>query len=360
MLIDKIKNFINIFKYYGVFMKKLLTLLSLFFICIILWNCTPKAEPEEITGMTTYEDPVVKFSLKHPQNWIIIPTVGSRITIFSSKGAKDRFLQYDAEGKAGAKIDLYAKKLDSGKTFEEFMAKAKNFQPQVYSKPVKVILDGMDAYKQTYSFELSDGMMEGEVYYATKDGKYATAIFFEAFGGTLHGYHKYIEEMLASVKLAYEPAAKKPDTILVEAEPPSQNLTTRGGDGYTISIPENFTSTTGSARDALSSRNYIGDRRADCNIQVDVIDATKQQNLKKIVEDDKNKAKYGNSTPSATSIGGQSAYVFSYSPGRNVQSRVFFVIKGNKLFRITMNWFKGEESSYLPIFEKCIKSLKFQ
>ena len=339
-------------------MKKLLTLLSLFFICIILWNCTPKAEPEEITGMTTYEDIALKFSIKHPQNWILQTIPGSRLIVYSSKGAKDRFIQYDAEGKAGARIDIYAKKFDTGKTMEDFMASTKLFDKKIYSKPIKVKLDGVDAVKQTYSFELTDGKLDGEVYYATKDGKYVTALFFEAFGGTLQGYKKYFDEILASVKIAVEPQERKSDTVKVEAEPPSQNLTTRGGDGYTISMPENFTSTTGKVKDALGSRNYIGDRRADCNIQVDVIDASKQQNLKKIVDD--NKAKYGNSNPSATSLGGQSAYVFSYSPGRNVQSRVFFVVKGNKLFRITMNWFKGEEASYLPIFEKCIKSLKFQ
>ncbi|MBI5326027.1 MAG: hypothetical protein HZB41_12275 [Ignavibacteriae bacterium] len=310
--------------------------------------------------MTTYEDAGVKFGIKHPQNWIVQAIPGSRVIIYSSKGAKDRFLQYDAEGKAGAKIDVYAKKLDSGKSLEDFMASTKMFDPKTYSKPEKVKIDGVEGYKQTYSFELSDGLMEGEVYYATKDGKYATAVFLEAFGGTLHGYHKYLEEIIASVKLAYEPSAKKPDTVLVEAAPPSQNLTTMGGDGYTILIPDNFTSTSGKSKDAIASRNYIGDRRADCNIQVDVIDATKQQNLKKIVDDDKNKVKYGNSNASATTLGGQQAYVFNYSPGRNVQSRAYFVIKGNKLFRITMNWFKGEEASYLPVFEKSIRSIKFQ
>lgn len=339
-------------------MKKLLTLLSLLIVSLILWDCTPKAEPEEITGMTTYEDAALKFSIKHPQNWILQTIPGSRLIVYSSNGAKDRFIQYDAEGKAGARIDIYAKKLDSGKTMEDFMASTKLFDKKIYSKPIKVKIDGVDALKQTYSFELTDGNLDGEVYYATKDGKYVTAIFFEAFGGTLKGYQKYLDEVLASVKLSFEPEAKKPDTVKVEAPPPSQTLTTMGGDGYTIMIPDNFTSTTGKVKDALGSRNYIGDRRADCNIQVDVMDASKQQNLKKIVED--NKAKYGNSTPSATSLGGLSAFVFSYSPGRNVQSRVFFAVKGNKLYRITMNWFKGEEASYLPIFEKCIKSLKFQ
>ena len=339
-------------------MKKLFTIISFIIAVLILWSCSPKAEPEEITGMTTYEDAAVKFSIKHPQNWIVQAVPGSRVIFYSSKGAKDRFVQYDAEGKAGAKIDVYAKKLDSGKTLDDFMKSTKLFDAKTYSKAEKIKIDGVEGFKQTYSFELNDGPMDGEVYYASKDGKYATAVFFEAFAGTLHGYHKYLEEMIASVKLAFEPEEKKPTEVLVEADPPSQTLTTMGGDGYTILIPDNFTSTTGKAKDAIGSRNYIGDRRADCNIQVDVMDASKQQNLKKIVDD--NKAKYGNANPNATNIGGQSAYVFSYSPGRNVQSRVYFVIKGNKLFRITMNWFKGEEASYLPVFEKSIKSIKFQ
>jgi hypothetical protein len=339
-------------------MKKLLTFCSIFALSLILWSCGSNSQPEEITGMTKYEDAVVKFSLKYPANWITQSIPGARFLVYSSKGVKDRFMQYDSKGKVGAKIEVYVTKLDSGRTLDTFMITSKLFQKNYYSKPVKVKLDGVDGYKQTYSFDLDDGKMDGEIYYGTKDGKYATLLSFEAFSGTLEGYRKYINDIVSSFKLAHEPEEIKPETVKVEAPPPSDVLITKGGDGYSISIPDNFKSETGKAKDAMSSRNYIGERRADCNIQVDVLDATKQQNLKKIV--DENSPKYGNAKPSGTTMGGQPAYEMSYSSGRNVQSKVYFVIKGKKLYRITMNWFKGEEGSYLPVFDKCIKSIKFQ
>jgi hypothetical protein len=89
-----------------------------------------------------------------------------------------------------------------------------------------------------------------------------------------------------------------------------------------------------------------------------VIDATKQKSLKKIV--DENSPKYKNAKPVDTKIGGQPAYVMSYSFRKDDLSRVYYVLKGNKLYKITMNWFKGEEQDYLPIFEKSIASIKFQ
>ncbi len=111
-------------------------------------------------------------------------------------------------------------------------------------------------------------------------------------------------------------------------------------------------------KDAIYSINYSGERRADCNIQVDVLDASKQNKLDKIVED--NRAKYKNAKPKDVKIGGVAAKVMDYSFAKDVKSRVYFTIKDDKLYRITMNWFKGEEKDYLPIFEKSIKSFKFQ
>ncbi len=339
-------------------MKKLFTFLSILSFTLLIWSCGSKPQPEEISGLTKYEDAVVKFSINYPSNWIMQSFPGARFLVYSSKGVRDRFMQYDSKGKIGAKIEVYVAKLDSGRTLDSFMITTKLFQKNYYSNPVKVKIDGVDGYKQSYSFDLDDGKMDGEVYYATKDGKYATLLSFEAFGGTLVGYRKYINDIVSSFKLAREPEEIKPETVKVEAPPPSDTLITKGGDGYSISIPYNFRSETGKAKDAMSSRNFIGERRADCNIQVDVLDASKQQNLKKIV--DENSPKYGNAKPTVTNLGGQQAYEMPYSFGRNVQSKVFFVIKGKKLYRITMNWFKGEESSYLPIFDKCIKSIKFQ
>ena len=339
-------------------MKKLITQ-SLFILSLIvlLFSCEKKGEPAEIKEMKVYDDPVTKFSIKYPSNWFTQSSPGQRFVCYTAQTARERFAQYEGKGLACAKFEVLIQKLTDGKTMDSVIQSTKLFTQDKYSAPTKVKIDGIDATKLTYNFELEDGMFNGEVYYAQKDPQYVAVIFFEAFSGTLEAYRKSIDEVLASVKLPVTPQAK--DTIFKqeEADPPSKTMTSKGGDGYSIEIPDNFRAEGSKAAGTLSSRNYIGNRRADCNIQIDVIDASKQKNLKKIVEE--NSPKYKNSKPQEIKIGGVQAYVMPYSFKKDVESKVYFVIKGEKLYRITMNWYKPEEADYLPIFEKSIKSIKF-
>ena len=105
----------------------------------------------------------------------------------------------------------------------------------------------------------------------------------------------------------------------------------------------------------MYSVSFQGDR-LDCTIQVDVIDASKQKNLSKIVED--NKKAYGAATASKTTLGGVEAYYMNYSFGGNVQSRVYFAIKGEKMFRVTMNYFVPKQDVYKQVFEKSISTFR--
>ena len=43
-----------------------------------------------------------------------------------------------------------------------------------------------------------------------------------------------------------------------------------------------------------------------------------------------------------------------------VKGKVWFAMKGDKMYRITINWFTGEEKDFLPIFEKSVASFKFK
>ena len=78
--------------------------------------------------------------------------------------------------------------------------------------------------------------------------------------------------------------------------------------------------------------------------------------MAKIVED--NKSKYRASAASKTSIGGVDAYFMNYSFMSDVNSRVYFAIKGDKMYRVTLNWYVPKQAIYLPVFENCLITLK--
>lgn len=343
-------------------MKKMFTLLlAAFTVALFAAGCGQKHQPIEIEGLDIYQDPAVSFSLKYPKNWWTTKIPGANFSVYSSKDAAGRFSKYDSDGLPGARIMIQAYQLDS-MTIEDVVKKVKIFESSAYKGDAKVTLDGVEATKLTYDFQLEDGAFNGEIYIAAKDSGMATVIKFEAFAGAFEKYKTSFGEILASMKLA-QTKVKRPDTVhqVVEADPPSQNLTARKGTGYSISIPENFHGKTVTGRNAIFSENYIGDRRGDCNIQVDVKDASKQKDLGKIVDDYK-KVISGAGAPVSTNLGGLKASYIPYSVKTKdglVKARIYFAVKGDKLFQITMNWFTGEEQNYLPIFEKSIASVKF-
>lgn len=339
-------------------MKKLEPFITLLIFIFIFNSCNGKKHIVEIEGLDTYNDPSVNLSIKYPKNWEIQKYSGDRFLAFSSKTVNKRFRTFDPEGEPGAKIELLVVQLPEGQTIDSVISK-KMFTSETYSKPEKITIDGVEGVKETYQFPLADGLFQGEIYYAQKDPKIVTVISFEAFGGTFTQYKPWFEQIINSVKLASLPQISR-DTIkkVIEAPPPSENLIPYSGDGFSIKIPDNFDVRNPKIPNAIKSYQYIGERRLDCDIRIDIFDASKQNNLDKIVED--NKSKHKNINPVATTLSSEKAYLFEYAPVTNVKSKVFYTIHNNKLYRVTVNWFIGEEKLYKPIFDKVISSFKFQ
>ncbi len=326
---------------------------------ILLNSCTKKADPTTITGMTTYTDSVRKFSLLYPSNWKARIFKSDRIIINSdtTRAGSVRFTDFTTEGSPAAQIILRAIKSD-GRSLDSIMRDTRIFEDKIY-KVENSTLDGAKAIKVTYEFPLEDGLFKGEQYFAMKDTATATMLSFDAFASTFDRYRANFDKILQSVKLAetYIPASQKADTIIQQAEPQPPSTTTRTitGTGFSIAIPDNFRGERGKVVGTLYTVNYVGDR-LDCSIQVDVFDASKQSKLEKIVDD--NKARYKATNSTSTTLGGVKAYSINYSFVKDVNSRVYFAIKGGKMFRVTINWFKPKEAEYLPVFERSVASVK--
>lgn len=339
------------------FLLKSFLLVSIF--AFVLSSCDKGPQPIEIKDLELKSDEVRKFEIKVPSNWVNIVTPTKRIISFSSKEGQSRFFKYDSKGFPGAKIDLQAINLDSVNTLETILEKAKIFPPEYYTAPEKVQIDGVEAKKVTYTFDLEDGSFDGSIYVASKDNSVATVLVFETFAGSKEMYSAKFDEVLKSVKLAVNPPKRSADTTtqVVEAEPASPTLKKFDGQGFKIQIPDNFRAEVSKAANAVYSRNFTGDRRADCNIRVDVREA-KSTNLKKIAEENQANIK-GAGNLSSTKLGGKEAYFFNYPATKDVKGRIYYVINGNNLYQISLTWFTGEEKDYLPVFEKSVSSLSF-
>ncbi|MGE5479293.1 MAG: PsbP-related protein [Chloroflexota bacterium] len=333
--------------------KNYLPLLPLLLVALVFGCGKKSGEAVEIKNLVSYEDQVYKFSIKYPENWSVTKKTGERLSVFNSAQARTRFNRYDTEGFPGAKIDVYVLPMDSGATIDAMLKEAKVFSEDLYSTS-NVTIDGVQGKKLSYAFDLEGGQFKGELFMATKDNKTATVLVMEAFDNLWDKYSDSFAEIAKSFKLATTPAGGAPKDTAVAAEPPSSTLVAKSGSGYSISIPENFSAQRGPTKGVIESKQFIGERRADCSIIVDVLDGSKTADVKKVA--DQNAA---GKAVSSTKLGGVDAYMFSYQPTGTVRGRMYFAKKGDKIYRITMHWFTGEESDYLPVFEKAVRSIKF-
>lgn len=328
-------------------------------LALFIYACDTGPKPVEIKSLATYTDGVTKFSIKYPENWIHKSTPGARFIAYSHNSITSRFAKYDPEGFPGAKVDVVVLPIDSVKTMDSIISGMKYFDSKIY-ETAKTTVDGVEGTKLVYSFELNDGMFNGVMIAATKDNKRATILTIECFAGSYEGYKPQIDEIIASLKLAVATEKDAPDTTtqVTEAEPPSQTLDVRQGDGFTIGIPDNFSQENiGKAASALKSWSFLGKRRGDSYIKIEMFDA-KGKELKKIVEDLKGSLP-GASPAQKTTLSGKEAYVVNYSPSSQVKGKAYYAVNNNHLYRITINWFKGEEKDFLPVFDKSVASFKF-
>lgn len=333
--------------------------LAFLLICSAVLGCTRKATPTPIDELKLIKDDVRKFEVKVPANWYIQTVSGELVLATSQKGVARRFFDF-GKGEGGAKVEFRAIQLDSTRSMDSLIKNSKlEFEDHLDRYTITdVSFGGKKGKLLAVHFDQEDGEFRSEAYF-TENDSVVSILTLAAFGKTFEEYKEPFDEIVKSVRLARRPdvVIQVPDTIAPSGpEPPSDTLRPYSAGDFAIQIPQNFEGKTVSSA-GLSAINFVGSR-LDCNIQVDVFDATKQNKLDRIIE--QNKPNYGGGDARSTSLGGSKAYYFSYTPTKTVSSRAYFVIKGNKLFRITVNWYKPQEKLYLPIFEKSLATVTFK
>ena len=338
--------------------------LAIFIISALILGCGEKSKgPEPLGTLKTYTDPATSFSVQYPDNWKELQKEsGRRFMAFPGKDASDAFRKvYAMPGEinnSAAQIAVFLQPT-RGRILDSIVLDNMSdmINDSLYTEKRRTTIAGLPAYRLRYRYNLADGLYEGEKYVVVKDTAYATVLEFSAFSDSYSFYKPTFDKIAKAFIPASNPKEKKPDTVVqnAEAAPPSPTSRIVNGTGFAISIPDNFNGVKTQNAGTLYSVSFQGDR-LDCTIQVDVIDASKQKNLTKIVED--NKKAYGVSAASKSTLGGVEAYYMNYSFGGNVQSRVYFAIKGDKMYRVTMNYFIPKQDVYKAVFEKCISTFR--
>ncbi|KXK51750.1 MAG: hypothetical protein IPM61_02390 [Chlorobi bacterium] len=342
-------------------MKKLTAfLLPPVVLAALVAGCGGAEEPKpEVKNYTEYNDPILKFGVKYPEGWTQTAQQGVTAAFYSGKNLYDAFTTFNPENERGAKIVVGA--LPGGQTAMDANIKefAGQFDAGVVKGPEDANLNGMAAKKLSYSFDAGNTKYTSERFYVMEGD---VVSFIEAgVIGTWENYKPIFDQVFASFKPGkMEAAAPTPapgDTTggavrdSIVTDPPSAEMKSFSGAGYSISYPANF-----KVVSAGNGKQFIG-TRVDSYVMVDQIDP-KGMTLEQSV--DQLKKSYGGRAPSAANVGGQKGYVFNYSGGKDVASRAYFAMSGGKIIRVTMNWYRPQQDLYGPAFDKMMGSLSIR
>ncbi len=330
---------------------------SLAILCAaVLPGCQSRTDIAPITEWKTYDDPYVHFSFSYPANWNV-DADGGTITVTSTSDAAAKFLDPTSNAPDGAQVVVNRIRMDSLETADAHIA---GFAAELTAAGFAVervsgrTLAGEAAAAVRYSGAYSkDTKLRAERVAIVKDSMLYT-VHVGMFNEYADACASLIDSVVASFALAHEqtPAAG------IDPALPSTTFATFTNFAVSMKYPENFEPSIPSTRkgEALFSMDVRGYRQ-DCTIHLDILPA-KGLTVDKLVE--QNLKFYKATSRGETRIDGQRALYLSYAPAKNVQSRVYFIVKGDKFARVIMNVFTPLKAEFLPSFERSIGSISIK
>jgi hypothetical protein len=308
-----------------------------------------KMEPVPVPEMQEYKDPGIGFSFKRPVRWIENATVG-RVRVYNAQDVDKKFLDPTGVGPLGVEISVdAAKNPDPAARVQEIKNELSTAGIQVgQEQPVTV--DGKSGTRIPFTANWGGGniIYGHRVFVAVDTMLYDLS--YSGFGDYYNAYAAVFDASLSSFKFPL-PTEKGRDETL-----PSETFSSYDGDLLVFSYPENFNFVTlpkGKNELVLELRGY----RQDCSIRFDVFSA-QGLGLDKVFE--QNKGRYKARSTGSSTIGGQPAQYVAYSPAAQVDSRAYFTVMHDRVFRITMNWYKPQEAEYRAAYDKVLASIKLR
>ncbi len=320
----------------------------------ILVGCGKKEEPVvtlTIEGSAIYKDPILHMEVAYPKNWPKAVEPGKRVIFYSSNEATYRFAPPFSEGVKGAKIEVGG--MRGGKPeMDKAIADLKGeYTFAKFDADQPGSLGTGQGTTVSYTIDAGDGIMHAKRVYAVSDS-FVTYLETAYYDDGAAAAQPAFDMAMKGIVIAHGQTAEQAAAAMQEA---SGTLEKFQNEYFTMEYPNNFSSHVSKAAGMLTTVMFRGERN-DCSMQVDVFDA-KNLTVDKVF--DQNKGKYPNAGGSGKStIDGSDAIHLNYAPMANVSSRVYFMVKNGKVYRVILNWYKPQQQGFLPVFENCVSSLK--
>jgi len=319
-----------------------------FLLCFAGCGEEKKMEPVKPGDMETYRDPGFGYSIQYPKGWMPNAEVG-RAGFYSAQDVDKKFLDPTGQFPDGVMIGvtvIRSASADTAKKIMDDMVKS-GF---VVARPETVSVGGRPGVRYGYSGLYTKTVKEsGEHIYVPSD----TVVYdirCAGFGGYYDAYKAVFDAAIATLQFPKPVVAGRDPTL------PSENTAEVSGKLFSITYPDNFTQLgvpKGTNDEVIELRGV----RQDCSIRVDVFGA-KGLTVEKVF--DQNKGKYKATGTGKATVSGLPALSLTYAATPNVQRRFYFVVKNDKVFRVTMDWYRPQADEYMKAYDKTINSLKIK
>jgi hypothetical protein len=320
----------------------------LIILCIAGCGGDKKMDPVKPGEMDSYRDPGFGYSIKYPKGWMTNAEVG-RAGFYSAQEVDKKFLDPTGQFPDGVMIGvtvIRSASADSAKKIVDDMVKS-GF---VVTKPETVTVGGKTGIRYGYSGLYTKTVKEtGEHIYVPSD----TVLYdirCAGFGGYFEAYKDVFDASLASLQFP-KPAVPGRDPTL-----PSETMADFNGKLFSLQYPENFSGITvpkGANEEVLELRGA----RLDCSIRVEVFGA-KGLTVEKVF--DQNKGRFKATATGKSTVAGLPAMSLTYAATPNVERRFYFIVKNDKVFRLTMDWYRPQRDEYLKAYDRTVNSLKLK
>jgi len=322
---------------------------------VLFVSCGKKEQPKLNFEFQGYENPTLRYQIEYPKGWTITTDPG-KVRLLSSQDAYDKFVDPTSKGPIGALILISAAKDtlagDLQKFYEATLAVDKDRESiEKYEEVTDTKVGDKPAKRLYYRLKYDKATIKKVEKYLVITDTLAYVIEFISFNEMFESYKPVVEKLVSTFGFPKKLEKGEEDP----GNKPSDIFSTYNNPLYSIDYPDNFNIKAAKKGETGSKATFSG-YRLDCTFVVDVF-PSQSLSVEKVF--DQNKGKYsGAGGQKETTINGLKAIYLNYSVASNIGSRAYFVVKGDKVYRLTLNWFRPQEANYLSVFEKMVASLK--
>jgi hypothetical protein len=327
--------------------KSLILLLGLF---LILSGCAKKVETVKINGWEKYSDSMLKISFTHPAGWHL-EQEGSKISFYSSVDVVNKFTQYAVEGKDGSRIIVNMTKMVPSPSLQQCVDSLKadlnNMGFEVSATEAKTV-HNLPASQVAYAGSLdAKNKVQGAQTTVVRDSM-VFSIRYEGFNQSYVDCKAALDSAITSLTL--------PTVRAKDADPsiPAPEMEAFENNFLKIMRPANFDANSPQPKAPSEFSLDISGYRKDSGIRVDIIPA-KGLTQEKVLE--QNARFFKETSRGQAAINGTNVPYLNYMGGKDIQSRVYFMVKNDKIYRCILNYYAPMKAIYLPVFEKVVGSL---